>query len=51
MLHLVDLDKKPSMGFIDEEMEWVKNMIQSDFNGVKKSNSTFYWLNLIVFVW
>jgi len=33
---LVDLDQKPAMGFIYEEMDQAKEKIQKAFNGVKK---------------
>jgi len=36
VLQLVDLDQKPSIGFIYEVMDQAKEKIQKAFNGVKK---------------
>jgi len=36
VLRVVDSDQKPAMGFIYEEMDQAKEMIQKAFNGVKK---------------
>jgi len=36
VLQLVDLDQKPTMGFIYEAMDQTKEKIQKTFNAVKK---------------
>jgi len=36
VFNMVDLDEKPAMGFIYEEMDIAKEKIQSLFNGVSK---------------